>query len=740
MTRKTVVLAASLLVAAPALPVADSLASAGADNNGSDQTQRTSPDEEHQLQEVIVTGERVRSLEQFTPTGSRLNLSAKDTPATLDVIDSTTINTRGFLLVEQAAATMPGVTFGGPPGDMQDFHIRGFSDTQITVLHNGIYVGPSDMVNRPQNTFNIAQVEVLKGPASVLYGQGAIGGAINIVNTAPTFGAPSVNFYGAMGSFGTTAIGAGGSATIADNLAFRLDASRTSTSGYVNNSPGDSTDVTLTAIWKVNANLDLQFALDVLTDDPQAYWGTPLVSNAFATQPLNGVVSTANGYTLDERMRFINYNVGDSYIHSSQYWPQLLLKWRPNDFVTVENYSYYFKANRKWIDAETYTFDPATNQIDRDRFFVFHNQELIGNQSSVSLVYPLFGLKNRFVAGLDYSYLDFKRDRGFPNGDSVDPLNPNPGLFGPLVEFHSPTHWHDTALFFEDILNLTERLKMITGAREDYLSLERKDFGPDGSFDAVDSFSRTFRPFTYRVGFVYDVNSYVTPYLSYTTGQDPVGDNIFEADASAGNFKLGRSWQIEVGVKADAPENRASMTAAVFDIRRRNVLLSINPILAVPNGSESSKGFEAIGDVKLNKNVTINANVAYTNAKYQQFTYVDSNNALIDASGNPIPNAPKWVANAWASYTSVAALPVDVGFGITYVDSRSGNTANTIQLDSYTTLNAYVTYRALRNVAVSLRGDNLTDKAYATAALINYPNQVFLGRPRYFQADVTVRY
>ena len=88
------------------------------------------------VSEVVVTGEHVRSLEQFTPTGSRLNLSAKETPATLDVINSATITTRGFLFVEDAANSMPGVTSGGTPGDLEDFHIRGFSDTQVTVLQD----------------------------------------------------------------------------------------------------------------------------------------------------------------------------------------------------------------------------------------------------------------------------------------------------------------------------------------------------------------------------------------------------------------------------------------------------------------------------------------------------------------------------------------------------------------------------------------------------------------------------
>lgn len=126
------------------------------------------------LDQVVVSG-RLRSLEQFTPTGSRLNLSARDTPGTLDAINAAAIDARGLRSVEKAAESLPGVSTGGSPGNPATFSMRGFTDGQITILHNGLYLGPSNMTNRPQNTFNLQSVEVLKGPASVIYGQGAVG-------------------------------------------------------------------------------------------------------------------------------------------------------------------------------------------------------------------------------------------------------------------------------------------------------------------------------------------------------------------------------------------------------------------------------------------------------------------------------------------------------------------------------------------------------------------------------------
>ena len=111
------------------LPIVVSVCALAVGAAANAETKSASSDAEALLTEVIVTGEKVRSLEQFTPTGSRLTLSAKETPATLDVITNETITTRGFLFVEDAASSMPGVTSGGAPGDLENFHIRGFSDT-----------------------------------------------------------------------------------------------------------------------------------------------------------------------------------------------------------------------------------------------------------------------------------------------------------------------------------------------------------------------------------------------------------------------------------------------------------------------------------------------------------------------------------------------------------------------------------------------------------------------------------
>src|ERR1700730_14066074 len=287
-----------------------------------------------QLEAITITAAKLRSLEQFTPTGSRLGLSEQELPATLDLIDNDEMIGRGFFNVQQAADSQPGVTSGGSPGDQSQFSMRGFTGNQITTLRNGLYVGPSNMTTRDQNSFNVGSVEILKGPASVLYGQGAIAGALNVVDKAPSFGPPQIEGWSTSGSYNTTNVGIGGTTHVGDVFAIRADFSRTATEGYVRN-PSNTTEATVTALWRASSTLDVQLTVDWLEDKPSNYYSTPFVSRSLATHPLTGGISSSSGQALDKRMRFVNYNVGDATIHSSQYWPQLLLKWTPNEQVTV---------------------------------------------------------------------------------------------------------------------------------------------------------------------------------------------------------------------------------------------------------------------------------------------------------------------------------------------------------------------------------------------------------------------
>jgi iron complex outermembrane recepter protein len=701
------------------------------------------------VETITVTAAKLRSLEQFTPTGSRLGLSAQELPATLEVIDSDEMLGRGFFNVQQAADSQAGVTSGGSPGDQSQFSMRGFTGNQITVLRNGLYIGPSNMTTRDQNSFNVGSVEILKGPASVLYGQGAIAGAVNVVDKAPSFDTPQIEGLASGGSFNTTNVGLGGTTHFGNAVAIRADVSRTATQGYVARDPSNTTEATVTALWKPLSTLDVQLTVDWLEDNPSTYYGTPLVPASFATQALSGVISSSTGQALDRRMQFVNYNVGDASIHSSQYWPQLLLKWSPNEKLTVQNFIYYFHAHRAWQNAETYqltTVDLNGNplpspQINRDRFYVFHQQNLIGDEGSVSYKGRVFGLPNTVVGGFDYSHLNFNRIRGFPNNDLVDPFNPSPGLFGPLLQpgelvpRDSPTHWNDYAAFFEDVIDLAAPVKLVTGGRYDRLDLTRQNFNTRGR-ELANGFSQTYSSSNWRVGLVYSLNEYVTPYVSWTTGKDPPGtNNIFLVNAPEGRFALSSSHQIEAGVKARTPGDTADLTFAVYDIKKSNLLVQTT-VETQANASQTSKGAELTTNFKPTKDWTVSLNAAYTDSVYTAFTDPSTGANYTDVRP---ANIPRWTANLWTSVRNIGNLPLELGGGMRYIGNRPGNTANTLMLQHYALFNAYVSYQLKPGVLVTGRGNNLFNKTYAQWADIYYPSELILGQPRYWELGLYVK-
>ena len=735
--------AALLLALAPALASAD-------DPQGSDQ----------QLAEITITAAKVRALDQFTPTGSRLGLSAQELPATLDVIGSGEMLGRGFINVEQAADSQAGVISGGSPGDQSQFSIRGFTGNQITVLQNGLYIGPANMTTRDQNAFNVGSVEILKGPASVLYGQGAVAGVVNVVDKAPSFTQSQVEMLAAVGRFGSTNIGIGGTTHVGDTFAIRADFSRSATEGYVERDPSSTTEGTLTAQWRPSSALEIQLTVDLLQDSPSTYFGTPLVPASFATDPLTGVVSSSTGLALDKRMQLVNYNVADARIHDMQQWPQLLVKWTPNDHLTLENFAYYFHAKREWLDAENYVFDPATRLIDRDRFFVMHTQNLLGDEGSATYKGNLFGLANTAVFGFDYSHLNFDRVRGFPCGEGiyggaangcfpdndpgpgVDPFNPSPGLFGPylqdgeVVPRRSPTYWNDYAGFFEDVIDLLPSMKLVTGGRYDRLDLIRQNFNTNG-VELRNGFSESYTSTNWRIGLVYNVSPYLTPYVSWTTGKDPPGtNNIFLVNAPEGLYSLSSSRQVEAGVKASSPDHRGDLTASVYDIKKSNMLVQVSQEQQA-TASQSSKGAELSADYKVTPAWTVSANAAYTDSRYTGFTDPVSGSTYNDVQPADIP---RWTGNLWTSVRGVAGVPLELGGGVRYIGNRPGNVANTLTLDSYALVDLYASYELQSGVLLTARVNNLFDKAYVQWADIYYPNQVMLGQPRYFELAMYMKF
>src|SRR5262249_51126239 len=138
--------------------------------------------------------------------------------------------------------------------------------------------------------------------------------------------------------------------------------------------------------------------------------------------------------TVDSRTRTTNYNVLDNFTGAPQLWLRSGFEWSPYDGISFKNQTYAYAAKRSFLDSESYAFNTDTQTIDRDRFFVGQQQQVIGNISDLLLVSQIFGMENRFGSQLyaQHNYITFKQHfGGFPQ-DTVAVVDPVRGTYGDI--------------------------------------------------------------------------------------------------------------------------------------------------------------------------------------------------------------------------------------------------------------------------------------------------------------------
>jgi iron complex outermembrane recepter protein len=707
-------------------------------------------------EDVAVVGRTVGALglDTASPTGSRLNLPALDIPAAIDVLDSTVMDARGYQRVSDAVSSMAGVVSGEHPTAPSSFVIRGFTASQVSILRDGIWLGPSTMVMRPQNTFNLERIELLRGPASVINGQGAVAGTINaVIKSAEPIAATTGQALLSYGRFGTYHAAAGAAGPLADTVWYRADASRSGSDGYVDRMDSGSTNLTGSLLWRPHLRARIRFSADYLDDDLGKYFGTPLVPRAAAATPLD-VIQASTGETIDARTRFVNYNVADSHARARQVLLRSDVSIDLGRRVTLQNVAYGFDAERSWKNAEGYVYCTAVvdvcravGQIQRyyGYFIIDHDQRLYGNRLTLNIDAPLAEREHRVVAGLETSTLDFTRTRGFriqapqTSADGVDLLRPVPGEYGPEeVRGISPTAIATWGAFVENSLAVTSRLRLAGALRYDGLDLDRRNLTATGA-PAAGGFTRTFNWWSWRAGAVATLAPGVVGYGQYSNAKDPVSANLFLVN-SGQNFDLTEARQWEIGMKAD--RGRGQFTLTYFDIERDDVLERFALDSATNLGGVAARGVEATGVVTAG-GLRVGANAAHTRSAFRP-----SPN-FVRLAGNRAANVPRVTANLWASYEGVGGLPLEIGGGLRQVGDRFANNTNTITMNGYVLADLYAAWTRGR-LRITARVDNLTDRAYASWADVFYlgqndpsflyANQLMLGAPRTFSVMVQTRF
>lgn len=658
-------------------------------------------------------------LDEPVQTGSRLGLSIKETPASVEVIDRQQLAERGDASIIDAVSRATGINASPHPGNGgSELGARGFvGNASVTQLYDGVRPYGAIGVTFPFDTWSVERIEVLRGPASVIYGEGAIGGVVNIVPRKPEQAPVENEIQLGIGteSTGRAAFGSGGA--INDKLSYRFDASANRSDNWV--ARGDSRNASFSAAVKYDftPRFSVTASLAEGNQHPMQYFGVPLV-----------------GGRLDPATYKQNYNVDDALITYRDSWATLAASWRPTDQVTITSTLYRVKSQRHWKDAEYYTYLPSSGLVQRSSYTeILHDQEQIGNVTSATLKGHVFGMENTVSTGFEFNHTTFQHTNNSPySGTSlVDLYDPAPGGFinvaGTYPKYRSQANQY--AFFAEDRLKVTSRWSVVGGVRYDHASINRDDLVTGAAF------SKDLGYTGWRVGTVYDVTAHTSVYGQYSVAADPIS-SLLMLTASKAKFDLATGKQIELGVKQDWLDGRIDGTLSVYRIVKNNLLSvdPLNPSQSLQVGQQSSRGVELTLGAQVTRDIRIDVNGTLLRAKYDEFDE-SVGGVSVSRAGNIPVNVPQQMANLWMHWRFAPAWTASGG--LKYVGKRYADTANTLALPSYTTVDLALAWKPRRDLTLTGRVYNVFNRHYVQTAYYNN-TQWLLGNDR--RAELVMLY
>lgn len=662
--------------------------------------------------------EQIVDLATPTQAGSRLNLSALETPASTTSITAEQIQQRANLTVQDAVTRSPGITSVGTPGNGNTaLSARGFTGhASVMTLFDGsrLYTGAGTQTF-PVDPWMVERIDVIRGPASVLYGEGATGAVINVIPKKPFAGEIRNHLRLGYGSWDRQQLGLDSGGSLSERLSYRVTVNKQEGNGWVDRT--DSRSLALSAALRFDATDDLSFTLAHERGDaqPSNYFGTPLI----------------DGHLRDS-LRKKNYNIQNDVQRYHDEWTRFNTDWTLSDSVTASNQLYYIKSRRHWRNAEDYTWDPTREQLERASYLeIKHNQEQIGDRQSFTFDHSLFGLNSKTVVGAEYNKIRFNVDSNSPyndvGGDYVDPWSPAPGGFQSqnVTRPQTLSTTHTFALFAENRTQLTDRLSLVTGIRRDQNHIDRDNLTNDTRVD------RSLQGGNWRAGLVFAVTDNLSLYGQYSTSEDGVS-NLISLSPSQINYDLTESKQTELGLKQRFWDGRGEWTLAAYHIVKKKLLVD-DPISHEKQqaGQQTSDGLEAALELDLGHQWQVSANASVVRAKYDDFDEIVGGIAQ-DRAGNRPANVPRRTANLWLN--KGFGQTVDAGIGLRYVDQRYADTANAYSVPGYTVVDANLGWQVLPDVRLGLQLNNLFNRDYVVAA--HSGEQWLLGAPRSYFATV----
>ncbi|MDB6061579.1 MAG: TonB-dependent siderophore receptor family protein 6 [Verrucomicrobiaceae bacterium] len=658
-------------------------------------------------------------------TGTKTDTPLRETPMSISVITREQIDHQKADSLDQAFEYTAGVfSLGGGANrrGSTGFTIRGFNVTGSAPLYVNGSKFPINSLSGAIEPYGYERLEVLKGPASILYGQAAPGGIINVVSKRPT-AEPLREIEVQAGSYDKKQLAADFAGPIDDTgkWGYRVSGLVRKSDTAIDYIDDDRQFIAPTVVWKRTDDTTLTLLGTYYKNSTVYDYGKP-VDGSLRFNP-NGTIP---------KHRFIGepgFNDFDTEGTTGGY----LFEHNFTDNITFRQNALYFDYETYYADVSTGALNATKDSISRSAYTRNDSDKGFSVDNQLQLKLSTGVVEQTILLGVDYVDRAFVRvQRSGAQLGALNLFNPvygSPVAINPNPVSNSLSTAKQLGGYVQDHIKIDGHWVLLLGGRWDDASNDTRNRASDAKTE-FDS-----NAFTWRTGLLYLFDNGISPYFSYSESFQPqTGTDYFLAP-----YKPTTGQQYEVGVKYEPVGYNAAITVSAYQLTQQNVLTSDLDHLcsAVPTptpcgnysvqtGEVRSRGVEIEGRASLSNNLDLIVALARTDPEITKSNGVDL--------GRKLWSSPDRMASLWADYTVRNGVADGLGFGagMRYT-GQSYSTDNAIVTPGNTVYDAAIRYQ-IEHLHLSLNVKNVFDKDYIASCTFS----CFYGDER--TVDVSAKY
>lgn len=638
-------------------------------------------------------------------TATKTDTPLAETPQAISVVSREQIEDQGSTSLNDVLNYASGVRSNAYGVDSRGDWVRVRGSEPVQFLDGLQQIFGYNNSVRP-DPYSLERVEVLRGPSSVLYGQGSTGGVVNLQSKRPqTERQAEIGLQ--LGSFNRRQIQGDTTGPLTDDgtWSYRVVALARKSDTQVDFVPDDRLMLAPSLAWRPDADTSLVV---------QAYWQKDETGSSATFLPWSGtLLPNPNGQIPTNR--FVSEPGFDEYIMRRASIGYLFEHRFASAWTVRQNVRY--AANK----GSYQTLYPASNFMDPLNPYLDSNQRLISRyiwvnkrdghalvaDQSLEGVLRTSGVEHRLLLGLDHTRYSEDAESGFGFNPSFDLYAPEYGHFTPPALSRNPgVLQRQTGLYLQDQMTFASRWSLLLGLRHDRLSNEL-----EGAATEHD------RATTKRAALMYRSDQGWSPYASYSESFLPVSGTNFYSQ----RYKPLRGEQVEVGLKFQSPSGATTLNVALYDLREKNRQINdpAQPLNMLQLGETRNRGLEVEAKTRLGRSFELVANYDHTN---------------LDAELEVVPRDQGSLWGRWR-FSLAGMTGWSLGAGLRHTSSFRNPGAPAVPA---TTLIDALCALDTGSWRYALNVNNLTDKIHASTVLSR--GDTWYGPRRNVQASITFRF